>query len=61
MGSPHSYLNQLIDVEYLRQRLREVAATAGYPQILLRMGRAAVAVEPTVRRWLESVILEGPV
>ncbi|WP_347268502.1 hypothetical protein [Paracoccus sp. (in: a-proteobacteria)] len=59
-GFTASYLNQPIEVEDLRQRLREVAATAGHPQILLRMGRTAVAAEPSVRRGLESVILGDP-
>ncbi len=53
-GFTASYLNQPIEVEDLRLRLREVAAAAGHPQILLRMGRTDVATEPSVRRRLEA-------
>lgn len=59
-GFTASYLNQPVEVEELRPRLREVAAAGGHPQILLRMGRTDVAAEPTVRRGLESVILGDP-
>lgn len=59
-GITASCLNQPIAVEALRPRLRE-AATAGHPQILLRMGRADVTAELTPRRGLESVTLGGPV
>jgi len=59
-GFTASYLNQPIEVEVLRPKLREAAAAAGHPQILLRMGRTAVAAEPSVRRRLESVIHGDP-
>ena len=59
-GLTASYLNQPIETESLRPRLRHATGSAGYPQILLRMGRASEAPEPTARRDLEDVILRDP-
>lgn len=55
-GFTASYLNQPIEVEDLRPRL---GGAAGHPQILIRMGRADAVPEPSVRRGLESVVIDG--
>lgn len=57
-GLTASYLNQPIEIESLRPKLREVAGCAGHPQILLRMGRAGEVPEPTARRGLDEVLLD---
>jgi hypothetical protein len=59
-GFTASYLNQPVETDSLRPKLREVAGCSGIPQILLRMGRASAVPEPTARRCLEDVILDGP-
>lgn len=56
-GLTASYLNQPIETESLRPRLREVAGCTGHPQILLRMGRAGDVPEPSARRGLSEVLL----
>lgn len=55
-GLTAAYLNQPVEVEALRPRLRSAAATAGVPQLLLRIGRGP-EVPPTVRRHVEDVIV----
>ncbi|MEQ8968565.1 MAG: hypothetical protein RID91_22290 [Azospirillaceae bacterium] len=56
-GYTASYLNQPIEVEQLGPRLREAAGVAGYPQILLRVGKApATPPAPTPRRPVEAVM-----
>lgn len=57
-GLATAYSNQPIEVEGLRDRLRQTLQTSGHPQILLRIGRAP-AVQPAVRRPVEEVLLDG--
>ena len=55
-GLTAAYVNQPVEVEPLRPRLREVAGVAGLPQLLLRIGRGP-GITPAVRRPPEEVIL----
>lgn len=55
-GASASYLNQPIEVESLRQRLRQTAGCKGIPQLLLRLGYGP-RVSPSVRRPVEQVIV----
>ncbi len=57
VGYSASYLNQPIEVEALRPKLAEAAECAGYPQVLLRVGRSADSPEPSARRKVSDVIL----
>lgn len=57
-GFTASSLNQPIEVAELRSRLRKAVVTAGYPQILLRMGRATAVPEPSERRELETILCD---
>lgn len=59
-GLTASYLNQPIETDGLRPKLRDLASCSGNPQILLRMGRAGEMPEPTARRDLEDVIVGDP-
>ncbi|WP_083101139.1 hypothetical protein [Pseudophaeobacter leonis] len=56
-GYSASYLNQPIEVAELRLKLAKASGVAGYPQILLRVGRAADNPEPSPRRKVSDVIL----
>jgi hypothetical protein len=51
-----SFLNQPIEVESLRPRLREALDTTGYPQLILRMGYGP-EVRPTPRRRVAEVLM----
>jgi hypothetical protein len=51
-----SFLNQPIEVETLRPKLRDAVDITGFPQILLRMGYGP-EVRPTPRRGLRDVII----
>ncbi len=51
-----SFLNQPIEVEELRPRLREALDTTGHPQVILRMGYGP-EVRPTPRRTVEEVLI----
>jgi hypothetical protein len=53
-----SFLNQPIEVDDLRPRLREVLDTTGYPQLVLRFGYSTQDVRPTPRRPVVDVIME---
>jgi len=55
-GHTASYLNQPIEVETLRRKLKRAAWMKTTPQILLRVGRAKKQTPPTVRRPLDHVI-----
>jgi hypothetical protein len=55
-GYAASYLNQPIEVPELRGELAKAMALAGYPQILLRIGRGA-PVRHSPRRPLDDVLL----
>jgi hypothetical protein len=57
-GLAASYLNQPIEVVHLRPRLQALAGHPGYPQILLRMGYAAMDDAPSPRRAVEEVLIE---
>jgi nitroreductase len=50
-----SFLNQPIEVENLRMKVREALDTDGYPQLILRMGYAP-DVRPTPRRVVSDVL-----
>jgi hypothetical protein len=52
-----SFLNQPVEVPGLRDRLRELLSTRGYPQVIIRMGYGRNA-RPTPRRKMEYVIQE---
>ena len=54
-GPTAAYLNQQVELDALRPRLREAAGVTGQPQLLLRIGRGP-AVLPVVRRSVEEVI-----
>ncbi|MDH3317463.1 MAG: nitroreductase [Gammaproteobacteria bacterium] len=54
-GVTAAYLNQPIEVDALRPRLREVAGVKGFPQILMRMGFGP-KLAPTVRRPVDEVL-----
>lgn len=57
LGYSASYLNQPIEVPSLRSELAEASGVAGYPQILLRVGRSDSNLEPSARRKVSDVIL----
>ncbi|WP_306154979.1 hypothetical protein [Roseovarius sp. MMSF_3281] len=59
-GLGASYLNQPIEVIHLRPRLQALTGQMGYPQILLRMGHAAMDQTPSPRRAVQDVLTEGP-
>ena len=56
LGYATSYLNQPIEVLDFRSLLATELRTAGYPQVLLRVGRGAVATH-SPRRPLREVML----
>jgi hypothetical protein len=56
LGYATSYLNQPIEVLDFRSLLATELRTAGYPQVLLRVGRGAVATH-SPRRPLREVLL----
>jgi hypothetical protein len=55
-GWTSAYLNQPIETDALRPRLRAAAGTSGHPQVLLRVGRAE-PVDPAVRRPVGEVLI----
>lgn len=56
LGLQTSYLNQPVQVETLRPRLRETLGTTGHPQIVLRLGYPSGDLPVTPRRPLTEVI-----
>lgn len=54
-GVVAAFFNQPIEVPTLRSRLRAIIGPEGYPQILLRVGRAP-KIDPAPRRPAEDVI-----
>jgi hypothetical protein len=56
-GLTAAYLNQPVEVDHLRPRLRAAAGASRIPQLLLRIGRGP-AIAPAVRRPAEAVIEE---
>ncbi|TNC62553.1 Acg family FMN-binding oxidoreductase [Rubellimicrobium roseum] len=57
VGLTAAYLNQPVEVEDLRPRLRDVAGVDGHPQLLLRIGQAP-EIPPAVRRPVEEVLID---
>lgn len=57
-GLAASYLNQPIEVIHLRPRIQALAGQPGYPQILFRMGHAAMDHAPSPRRAVEEVLID---
>lgn len=55
-GATAAFLNQPIEVEQLRPRLRDVIGITGVPQLLLRFGYAET-VRRSVRRPIEDVLI----
>lgn len=55
-GWASAYLNQPIETEALRPRLRDAAGLAGQPQLLFRIGRAKL-IDPAIRRPVEEVLI----
>lgn len=55
-GFTSSYLNQPIETAALRPKLKEIAGLSGFPQILIRIGKASEKQSPTVRRNVREVI-----
>ncbi|HLJ67088.1 MAG TPA: nitroreductase [Chloroflexota bacterium] len=55
-GVSASFLNQPIEVDELRPRLRQLLNRHGYPQLMLRMGYGAEQ-RPTPRRPLHEVLI----
>ncbi len=53
-GWTASYLNQPIEVDALRPQLRDVMGISGYPQLLLRIGRATLP-SASARRPVQDV------
>ena len=56
-GLTAAYLNQPVEVDALRPRLRHAAGVEGYPQLLLRIGRGP-EISPAVRRPVEDVLID---
>lgn len=54
-GVTAAYLNQPVEVDTLRPRLRQVAGVKGFPQILMRMGFGP-EIAPSVRRPVDEVL-----
>jgi hypothetical protein len=54
-GLSASYLNQPIEIDALRERLRALVGGATYPQLLLRVGRGSAAPHAP-RRPLQEVV-----
>jgi hypothetical protein len=57
-GLQASYLNQPIQVETLRPRLRELFGGARFPQLLMRWGHASRTLPASPRRPLADVVLQ---
>jgi hypothetical protein len=57
-GLATSYLNQPIETEALRPRVKAAAGLKTEPQIVLRVGKAKKGLEPTARRDLSDVIVD---
>jgi len=56
-GLQYSFLNAAVEVEDTRARLQMLIGGPRLPQILLRIGAAAVPAHPTSRRPVEAVIV----
>jgi hypothetical protein len=58
-GLAASFLNQPTELADLRGRVRATLEKAGYPQLILRLGRPTAAAPATPRRPMEDVIRLG--
>jgi hypothetical protein len=56
-GLQYSFLNAAVEVDETRARLQMLAGGSRLPQVLLRIGAAAVPAHPTARRPVEAVIV----
>ncbi len=56
MGVQAGYLNQPIQVEELRPRLRDATGVSGLPQVAFRMGFPAAELVPAARRPIDEVL-----
>lgn len=60
-GCAASYLNQPLELPGPRQQLRDELGIAGWPQLVLRLGRVAGVVPPQApRRPVEEVLIRPP-
>lgn len=57
-GFSASFLNQPIEVDFLRPSLALTLGTTRYPQLMIRIGRGP-AIEPALRRPVRDVIIEA--
>lgn len=55
-GALASYLNQPIEVEVLRPKLKELVGCEGIPQLLMRFGYGTACI-PAVRRSVDKVLI----
>ncbi|MEE9333261.1 MAG: hypothetical protein V3U65_04135 [Granulosicoccaceae bacterium] len=55
IGVAVDYLNQAVEIVDIRKLLRNQAGVSGYPQLVLRIGKADTT-KPTARRPLEDVV-----
>lgn len=55
-GLHYSFLNQVIEIDDLRERVQQLAVSAHPPQLLLRIGSAHSIAEPTPRRPVDAVV-----
>lgn len=55
-GLQASYLNQPVEIDSLRERLRSVLDTQAHPQLLIRWGYPAEALPAAPRRPVDAVI-----
>ena len=56
-GLAASYLNQPVEVDRLRPKLRELAELAGFPQLMLRIGFGP-QIGPAVRQPVADVLID---
>jgi hypothetical protein len=56
-GLQYSFLSAPVEVDETRERLRLLLGGTREPQLLLRVGSAAAAAQPTPRRAVENVIV----
>ena len=56
LGLQYSFLSAPVEVDESREQLRSLIGSTRAPQLLLRIGSAAVNARPTARRPVESVI-----
>jgi len=57
-GVQAAYLNPVVQVPELRQRLREHLGVSGQPQILLRLGYVSGTSRPAPRRPVDAIMAD---